>query len=186
MPAAHRKVIVRRFLGDTLPGYLPASAFVRNGGISLLDLGGRLNSLPLSDIKHISYVRDFNLSDTANPERITRRAFLARPRNEGLWVRLTFRSSDPRNPDILEGLAPTDITLLDDLLNDSGIQITPPDTRSNTQRIYIPRSSIADLQILALITSPSRRKAAPTPKSAKDDLQEELFHSPLPPNTRPN
>jgi hypothetical protein len=183
MSSAHKKVIVRRFTGDTLPGYLPLSAFVRNrppqNAIDLLDLSGRVTTLLLNDIKHISYVRDFNLSDTANPERLTRRTFLARPRTEGLWLRMTFRSGD-----LLEGLAPTDIGLLDDLINDAGLQIIPPDTRSNTQRIYVPRTSLTSLQLIAVITSPSKRK--PLPAASVPSLQEDLFESLIPPNTRPN
>ncbi|GAC1364115.1 MAG: hypothetical protein NVSMB3_12600 [Acidobacteriaceae bacterium] len=188
MASAHKKVLVRRFLGDVLPGYLPMSAFVRHGAIGLLDLQGRISSMAVSDIKHISYVRDFNLGDTVNPERLTRRAFLARPRAEGLWVRVTFRSPgstslDPRSPDMLEGLASPDISLFDDLLDDLGLYLTPPDTRSNTQRVFIPRSSLEHLQILAVITTPSRSKAAPPPSPT---LQDELFNTPLPSDARPN
>ena len=184
MSSAHKKVIVRRFTGETLPGYLPLSSFVRNRAVDLLDLSGRVIPLLLTDIKHICYVRDFNLSDTSNPERLTRRTFLARPRSEGLWLRMTFRTPD-RAPDILEGLAPTDITLLDDLLHDTGLQLTPPDIRSNTQRIFVPRTSLAELQLIAVITSPSRRK--PLPAAAVPTLQEDLFTNLIPPpNTRPN
>jgi hypothetical protein len=187
MSSAHKKVIVRRFTGDTLPGYLPLAGFVRNratqhppqNSIDLLDLEGRVIPLPLNDIKHISYVRDFNLADTANPERLTRRTFLARPRTEGLWLRMTFRFGD-----LLEGLAPTDTGLLDDLINDAGLQITPPDTRSNTQRIYVPRTSLTSLQLIAVITSPSKRK--PLPADSVPSMQEDLFESLIPPNTRPN
>lgn len=187
MSSARKKVIVRRFIGDVLPGYLPLSSFVRNQPqgriVDLLDLSGRVVTLPLDDIKYICYVRDFNLSDPTNPERLTRRTFLARPRTEGLWLRLTFRNS-PTEPDILEGLAPIDAALLDDMLNDAGLFLTPPDTRSNTQRIYVPRAAITELQLLAVITTPSRRK--PLPASSLPSLQEDLFHTPLPPNSRPN
>jgi len=183
MSSAHKKVIVRRFTGDTLPGYLPLASFVRNrppqNVIDLLDLEGRVISLLINDIKHISYVRDFNLTDPSNPERLTRRTFLARPRSEGLWLRMTFRSGDQ-----LEGLAPTDIGLLDDLINDAGLQITPPDTRSNTQRIYVPRTALTSLQLIAVITSPSKRK--PLPAASVPSLQEDLFQSLIPPNNRPN
>jgi hypothetical protein len=180
MSNTRKKVIVRRFSGDTLPGYLAASGIVREAAIDLLDLSGRVLTLPLADIKTISYVRDFNLSDSANPERLTRRTFLARPRSEGLWVRLTFRSGD-----LLEGLAPTDRTLLDALGDDAGLFLTPPDTRSNTQRIYVPRAAIDDLVLLAVITAPSRRPAAPA-KASRENLQDELFHLPLDPDSRPN
>jgi hypothetical protein len=183
MSASRKKVIVRRFTGETLPGYLPVSAFVHDRVIDLLDLAGRVITLSLNEIKHICYVRDFNLTDSLNPERLTRRTFLARPRTEGLWLRLTFRVPDGAK-DPLEGLAPIDITLLDDIINDAGLFLTPPDTRSNTQRIYVPRTSIADLQLIAVITSPSRKK--PLPASPPTSLQEDLFNVPLPPTTRPN
>ncbi|MEI9980477.1 MAG: hypothetical protein WDN23_16035 [Edaphobacter sp.] len=179
MSSAHKKVIVRRFTGEILPGYLPLSSFVRNRTIDLLDLSGRVIALQVNDIKHICYVRDFNTSDSVNPERLTRRNFLAKPRTEGLWLRMTFRTGD-----LLEGLAPLDITLVDDVIGDQGLHITPPDTRSNTQRIYVPRTSISDLQLLAVITTPSRRK--PLPASSVPSLQEDLFHNLIPPNHRPN
>ncbi len=179
MSSAHKKVIVRRFTGETLPGYLPLSAFVRNHSIDLLDLSGRVISLPLNDIKHICYVRDFNLNDPANPERLLRRTFLAKPRTEGLWLRMTFRSGD-----LLEGLAPIDIALTDDLINDAGLQLTPPDVRSNTQRIFVPRTSLTELQLIAVITSPSRRK--PLPAASVPSMQEDLFTNLIPPNSRPN
>jgi hypothetical protein len=179
MSSAHKKVIVRRFTGETLPGYLPLASFVRNQTIDLLDLSGRVISLPLNDIKHICYVREFNLNDTANPERLVRRTFLAKPRSEGLWLRMTFRSGD-----LLEGLAPIDITLADDLINDTGLHLTPPDARSNTQRIFVPRTSLTELQLIAVITSPSRRK--PLPGASVPSMQEDLFANLIPPNSRPN
>ncbi|MBN9615986.1 MAG: hypothetical protein BGO25_18335 [Acidobacteriales bacterium 59-55] len=195
MSSSRKKVVVRRLTGETVPGYLPLAGFLTarppEPTIDLLDLSGRVISIFLKDIKHICYVRDFNLNDAVNPERLTRRTFLARPRNEGLWLRLTFRppSSAPpptatAAPDQLEGLAPIDSSLLDDLVTDAGLQLIPPDTRSNTQRIYVPRTAIADLQLIAVITTPSRKKLLPT--SAAPSLQNELFDAPLPPNIRPN
>jgi len=183
MSSSRKKVIVRRLTGEILPGYLPFSNFVHNRAVDLLDLSGHVVPLLLRDIKYVCYVRDFNLNDTLNPERLTRRAFLARPRSEGLWLRLTFRTSSTE-VDQLEGLAPIDISLLDDLVNDAGLHLTPPDTRSNTQRIYVPRTSISELQLLAVITTPSRRKPEPGPKDSS--IQTDLFNAPLPPNARPN
>lgn len=179
MSNTRKKVIVRRFSGDTIPGYLSAAEIVRNGVVDLLDLTGRILSLPLNDIKTISYVRDFNLADTANPERLTRRTFLARPRAEGLWVRITFRSGD-----LLEGLAAADRSLLDSLAQDDGLYLTPPDTRANTQRVYVPRAAVTEVAMLAVITTPSRKQ--PLPRPAKESLQDELFHLPLDPDSRPN
>jgi hypothetical protein len=179
MSSAHKKVIVRRFTGETLPGYLPLSGFVRNRSVDLLDLSGRVIPLLLNDVKHVCYVRDFNLNDSFNPERLSRRTFLAKPRTEGLWVRMTFRGGD-----MLEGLAPIDLTLTDDLIQDEGLQVSPPDTRSNTQRIFVPRSSLTELQLVAVITSPSRKK--PLPAASVPSLQEDLFEDLAPTNIRPN
>jgi hypothetical protein len=92
---------------------------------------------------------------------------------------MTFRSGD-----LLEGLAPIDLTLTDDLIHDTGLHLTPPDTRSNTQRIYVPRTSLTELQLLAVITTPSRRK--PLPAASVPSMQEDLFNDLIPPNTRPN
>jgi hypothetical protein len=190
-PSSRKKVLVRRFTGDVLPGYLPASGFIHSGApavassvLDLLDLSGRILPLPLADVKFVSFVRDFNLSDSRDPERLTRRSFLARPRQEGLWVRLMFTSGD-----LLEGLAPIDLTLLDALAEDLGLFLTPPDTRSNTQRLYVPRAAIQELHLLAVITSPSKRPPAtekPTGKSIKESLQDDLFHLPIDPDSRPN
>ncbi len=178
-------------LGDTLAGYLPLASFVRTRTserdrvVDLLDLSGRVVTVSLADIKHICYVRDFNLNDPIAPERLTRRTFLARPRTEGLWVRLTFRgpSSPSTEQEILEGLAPLDATILDDAVNDAGLFLIPPDVRSNTQRIYIPRSAIAELQLLAVITTPSRKK--PSPGAKTTSLQEDLFRA-MTSSQRPN
>ena len=187
MPSSHKKVIVRRFTGDLLPGYLAASHFLEEmepvgraprrdqWALHLLDLSGRVVPVRLEEVKTVCYVRDFNLADTRDPERLTRRTFLPRPRGEGLWIRLTFRTGD-----LLEGLAPTDLMLADDLLADRGVQLIPPDTRSNTQRVYIPRSAITELQVLAVVTSRTRPPAGPRP-DAEPQLQEDLFRPPSPP-----
>jgi hypothetical protein len=182
MGSTQKKVIVRCFNGAILSGYLPVGAFVRlesgSSVLDLLDLGGRIVPVALDDVKMISYVRDFNLNDTTNPERLSRRTFLARPRTEGLWVRMTFRGGD-----LLEGLAATDLSLVSSIIEDSGLFLTPPDTRSNTQRLFVPRSAITELQLIAVITTPSRKK--PLPATETPSLQETLFAT-LPTSLRPN
>jgi hypothetical protein len=183
MSSAKKKAILRRTTGEILPGYLPLSGFTRGTGsarvVELLDLSGRLIEIPLNDVRMISYVRDFNLADTTNPERLTRRSFLARPRNEGVWVRMTFRAGET-----LEGLAAADLSLLDSLIEDGGLHVAPPDIRSNTQRIFVPRAAIESLQILAVITTPSRPK--PVPERTAEEIQKSLFEALTPRSTRPN
>jgi hypothetical protein len=170
MSNSRKKVIVRRFTGDTVPGYLPLSSIVRGRTtVDLLDLAGRVVPLALADIKTVSYVREFNLGDAVNPERLFRRTFLARPRNEGLWVRVTFRTGEA-----LEGLAATDLSLFDSIQNDAGLHLVPPDTRTNTQHIFVPRAAITELQLLAVITA-RKPLASPKQKAPQAAVQDELF-----------
>jgi hypothetical protein len=80
-----------------------------------------------------------------------------------LWLRLTLADGDE-----LEGLAANDRTLVDG----SGLLLTPPDTRSNTQRIYVPRKAIQALEVLSLIRAPGRRRVLPERRGAE---QRDLF-----------
>ena len=165
MPSTHKKVIVRRFSGDLLHGYLPASGFLDAACVDLLGLDGRRLRIPIDEVRSISFVRDFTLGDIAAPEPSPRKAFSGRPRGDGLWLRLTFR----QDGDDLEGLAAADLALVDDLLRDGGLALTPPDTRGNTQRIFVPRAAIADLKLLGVITSTRKRKQTEEVATAQAD-----------------
>jgi hypothetical protein len=155
MAEAQKKVVIRPFDGAPMSGYLPANSFTTADSVPLMSVEGKVISFFISDIKLIAYVRDFNPGDASNPERLGRRSFTARPRGEGLWLRMTFRDGDT-----LEGLAPLDITLLDSAVTDKGLSISPPDARSNTQRVFVPRSALASLELLGLVTSAAKRKTA--------------------------
>ena len=70
MASSRKKVVVRRFSPGLLWGYLTTAGFVQDGSLHLLDLGGRVQPVPLADIKYVSYVRDFNTADNTHPERL--------------------------------------------------------------------------------------------------------------------
>jgi len=154
MPSSRKKVIVRKLSHEALAGYLPASHFVHDGQIELIDLAGKVAVLSLEETKWICYVRDFNSGDVDNPENLLRKSYTGRPRTEGLWLRLRLTDGDS-----IEGLAANDATLLDS----AGIFLVPPDIRSNTQRMFIPRPSIAEFVVVAAIASPARRKSGNRP-----------------------
>ncbi|NUQ31137.1 MAG: hypothetical protein HOQ35_21830 [Acidobacteriaceae bacterium] len=179
MSAGRKKVLIRRFSRDTIAGYLPAAGFVQDDALELLDLSGRVMPIPLSEVKMVLYVRDFNLTEK-DPERTLRKTFLSKPRTEGLFIRLKLRDED-----VLEGLAPLDISLMDSAAEDKGVQFTPPDVRSNVQRIFVPRRAIENMDLLAVITTPSKKKPV-APATSDKSLQEQLFATELPPNSRPN
>jgi hypothetical protein len=99
----------------------------------------------LGDIKSVYFVREFGDAELA------RKTFTTRPRTEGLWVRLRFRDND-----IIEGTMPNNLaTALPE-----GFLINPPDTRSNTQRIFVPRSALIELTVLGVIGTSGRKREA--------------------------
>ncbi|MHB8301584.1 MAG: DUF6982 domain-containing protein [Acidobacteriaceae bacterium] len=159
--SSRKKVIVRKFSRDWLSGYVGAHGFARNGELELLDMSGKVLALALQDVKMMCFVREFLSGDAADPERLLRRSFSSRPRTPGLWLHMRLRDGDE-----LEGLASNDVSLLEP----EGIQFVPPDLRSNTQRIFVPRSALQSLEIVAVIHPSVRRKAG----SAE---QEPLFAS---------
>ena len=53
----------------------------------------------------------------------------------------------------------------DDLLSllDNGLQITPPDLNSTTDRIFIPRSALTEVTVLGVVGVARRKPATPPP-----------------------
>jgi hypothetical protein len=158
MASTHKRVIVRKFSRDTLSGYVaPSASFIANGKLELLNTGGNLVFVDLSDVKSLFFVRDFSDAE------FTRKTFTSRPRTEGLWIRLKFKDND-----LLEGLMANDLTQL----SADGFLLNPPDTRGNVQRIFVPRSALASASVLAVIGGPQTRH-----RPAKDEAaQPELFN----------
>jgi hypothetical protein len=144
MPSTHKKVIVRKMDRDSLTGYVAGANFVNDGKLELLTQSGKVIFIDLRDVKGVYFVRDF-----ADGEDVGRKTFTTRPRTEGLWVRIEFTDND-----MLEGLMPNDLALL----TGDGYLIIPPDTRSNTQRIFVPRSALTSLTVLAVIGGGIQRR----------------------------
>ncbi len=147
--SSRKKVIVRKFSRDWHSGYVDPQGFAHDGQLELLDMTGKVLAMTLRDVKMMCFVREFSTGDSTDPERLVRRNFSSRPRTPGLWIRLRMRDGDE-----LEGLASNDLSLLEP----EGIQFTPPDLRSNTQRIFIPRSALQSVEIVAVIHASTRRK----------------------------
>lgn len=164
MASSRKKVVVRKFGSELLFGYLPPASFLERAerglrDLELLDLDGNVTFVKAEEIKWICFVREFNSGDRNSPERLLQRSFPRRPRTPGIWLRVELKDRD-----LLEGLAQNDLSLLDS----EGLLLIPPDTRSNTQRIFLPRPAIARLELLAVVGPASPRQ----PGAA---LQENLF-----------
>lgn len=152
MASARKPVIVRKFSRDWFAGYAHADIGQNRPELEILDLSGKVLRVGWEQVKWLCYVRDLpsGSAGEANPERLLRKRFSLRPRAAGLWLRLTLTDGDE-----LEGLAANDRSLIDG----AGLLLTPPDTRSNTQRIYLPRQSIQSLEVLSLIGAATRKRA---------------------------
>jgi hypothetical protein len=136
MATTHKKVIVRKMDRDSVNGYVGA-AFISDGKLELMNTAGNVVTVELREVKGVYFVREFS-----DPETLTRKTFTSRPRVEGLWVRLRFRDNE-----VIEGMMPND--LLQE--GNDGFLIIPPDTHSNTQRIFVPRSALLEMTVLGVI-----------------------------------
>lgn len=161
MSSSRKKAIFRKFSRDWVAGYVPLQGFVHEGQVEMLDLDGKVVALDAADLKWICYVRDFNSGELNNPERLVRKTFAGRPRGDGLFVRARIKDGD-----MIEGLAANDVTLV----GSEGVFLTPPDLRSNTQRLWIPRSSLEELEVVAVIGAAKRKPAITSQQAAQEEL----------------
>jgi len=151
-------VIVRKLSRDWLAGYAAASLDSLDAGqeyLELLNTAGKLIRVEWAQVKWVCFVRDINdlsTGDVTQPERLLRKSFAGRPRIAGLWLRLTLSDGDE-----LEGIAANDLSLLES----AGLLLTPPDTRSNTQRMFVPRSAIRDFTVMGVIGPATPRQGKP-------------------------
>jgi hypothetical protein len=129
-----------------LRGYLSPTRLGQADPIDVLTPDGEHEQIPLAKIRSIYFVREF--SDDFEPER---KAFLSRPKLDGLWVRLRFTDNDT-----LEGVVPNDLLSL----LDNGLQITPPDLNSTSDRIFVPRSALSEVTVLGVVGIARRKPAA--------------------------
>ena len=77
-------------------------------------------------------------------------------------MRLKFKDNE-----VLEGMMPNDLSLT----TAEGFLINPPDLRSNTQRIFVPRNALSSLTVLAVIGATRRRRKG----AVMDTRQVQLF-----------
>jgi hypothetical protein len=150
MASSRKPVIVRKFSRDWCAGYAGASFGQEATELEILDLTGKVVRIGWEQVKWVCYVRDFPAADAANPERLLHKRFSIRPRTAGIWLRMTLQDGEE-----LEGLAANDRSLVEG----AGLLLTPPDTRSNTQRIYLPRQAIQTLEVVSLIGAGGRKAA---------------------------
>lgn len=144
-------------LADKKPvrGYLNPTRLGQADPIDLLTPEGEHLEVPLARVRSIYFVREF--SDDFEPER---KAFLSRPKLDGLWVKLRYTDGDT-----LEGVVPNDLLAL----LDNGLQISTPDLNSSTDRIFVPRAALSEVTVLGVVGI-ARRKPATTTGASQQRL----------------
>jgi uncharacterized protein DUF6982 len=156
--STHKKVAVELLDRRVTRGYLNPLGLNQGERIDLLTPDGEHQELPLAKIRAIYFVRDLE-EDIA----LERKSFLSRPKLDGLWVRLRFKDGEN-----LEGVIPNDLLGF----VDNGLQITPPDFNANTDRIFVPRTSLTELTVLGVVGIARRKPAA----AAAEVAQPRLFN----------
>ena len=141
-----KKVVVLLSDRGTLDGYINTLRLGQSENFDLLTQEGEHKEISLADVRSVYFVREF----TSNYE-LERKAFLSRPKLDGLWVRLTFRDKD-----VLEGVVPNNLLVL----LDSGVHITPPDLHGNTLRMFIPRAALTEMKVLGVVGIARRKPVA--------------------------
>jgi hypothetical protein len=156
--ATNKKVIVTRFDREPVPGFVQAPDGFTSDSVELLSPSGTLLRIPYSEVKAVCFVRNFEDGDGWLPHR----AYAARPKTPGLWVRLTFQDGDTS-----EGVISNNLMLLEP----SGFQIIVPDPAFAGQRFFAPREALRELVVLGVIGSAVKRKRpAKTEPESTDQL----------------
>ena len=145
-PSTRKKVVVRRLDKGVIRGYVDSSSYLTPAGVEVLDQEGRLQGIPLQELKGIFFVRDFQ----GNPQHSERKVFRSRPKLSGLWVRMTFQDRE-----VLEGVVPNNLLELDP----TGFLFTPLDVYSNNLKVFVPRGALTALEVLGVISNGTQRRA---------------------------
>ncbi len=148
----NKKVLVTRFDRDTLSGFVNPQTYLQVTGLELLTTQGAVVVVPYSEVKTVSFVRDFDEGEA----RREMRQFTTRPKMAGLWVRLRFRDGDA-----MDGLLPNNLLPLEP----QGFTVVPPDPGFQNHRVFVPKAALSEVQVLGVVGSPLRkgRRAKPVP-----------------------
>lgn len=150
---------MRKIDKDLVKGFVDLATYLKPEGVELLDREGRLVEIPLHEVKGVFFVRDFE----GNANRSERKVFRSRPRLAGLWVRMTFKDHE-----VLEGTIPNNFLEIDS----RGFFVTPVDVYSNNLSMFIPRSGLAAMEVLGVISDGGLRRVPPSPRARQPGATE--------------
>ncbi len=156
--STNKKVTCVRFDRELLTGFVQPATFLQPEGLELLSPSGTVTVLPYTDIKCVCFVRDWD-----NAEKILeKRTFASRPKQEGLWIRFVWRDGD-----VMEALLPNRLLDSDPL----GFTVVPPDPAGNSQKLFLPRPALKDLQVLGVVGGSQLRQQKKAKPAVPDQIK---------------
>lgn len=133
-----RKVILRKLDGQILKGFLEQIPDWNGSAcLVLTSLTDETIKIPKSEIKALFFVKRF----TGAKEHGEVRFFDTHPKIDGLWVRATFKDGE-----VMEGIVANNF----DFFSQDGFYIKPPDPNTNNRLVYVLKSALSDLTVLAV------------------------------------
>jgi len=129
-----QKVVLRNRDGKTTFGFTYQTHF--SDEIKIITREGKDQTVPLSGLKAVFFVRDFKGDPQYQPIQFLGRA----PTSEKLWARVRFDDGE-----VLEGRVSNTL----DLLTQPGFYLWPSDDETNNVSVFIPKSALAGFSILA-------------------------------------
>jgi len=148
--STNKKVVIRRFDRETVTGFVNPRTFLLPEGLEVLSQTGSITVLPYAEVKTVCFVRDFGSAGDEPDQKL----FHTRPKVEGLWVRMRFLDGE-----IMDGLLANNLLQLEPV----GFTVVPPNASSNNQRIFVPKTALAEFQVMGVIGSPLRRRKPKEP-----------------------
>ncbi len=155
MASTHKKVLIR-VGSQLLSGFVDPGELVQLGQVHMLTQQGQMQAIPLERIKIIYFVREFEEAETI----LERRTFSNRPRNDGVWVRMSFRDRE-----VMEGILANDLAQLDG----AGFHLQVPHSSGVLHRAYVPKTALTEMIVLG-VNGPQRRRRAVAPAETQIGL----------------
>ncbi len=155
-----KKVNVTLFGHQPVEGYVMLDQYLRREGVDMMDKNADARTIPYSHVKAVRFIRKFG----CEPDKRQRNLFLTRPKLGGLWVRMQFKDGEE-----LEGVIRNDLTVFDNY----GVTMIPPDSKGNTQKVFVPREALQTFVVMGVIGRPhkvGRPRKPPTVPSGPGTL----------------
>lgn len=139
---AQHRVIVRYVDGSMVRGYILAEDAdpLHNDvsdDIAVRRVDGEVERIEMGKIKAIFFVKTFEGSRRYSEFKV----FTHQPNGKGVWVRVQFEDGE-----MMEGIAPNSL----DTYTGHVFSLTPPDPKSNNERVLVSKQCLKQMQILGL------------------------------------